>query len=411
MRVLVLTTRLPIPPWRGDQVRGFHHLRLLAPRHDITCCALLPRRPAATLVAAVEALGVRVVVERLGLLGALGALGRVAVGDPRPLQVLLYARHRARRRVAALIAHGGFDVIHAQLVRTAAYLPRGAHPPVVLDLIDALSVNLARRAALDHGVLAAIAAREADRLRRFERLLAAQVAQCLVVAPTERAAIGVPAIEVVPNGVDTEAFAFAEADRPHARVVFSGNLGYFPNVDAARWLVADIFPRIRAAVPAAELRLVGARPARAVRRLAARPGVTVLGNVPDMAAELAAAAIAIVPMRSGSGVQNKVLEAMAVGTAVVTTPGVAAALAAVPGEHLVVAEGAVGLADAVVALLRDRARARTMARAARALVERCYRWTDSARGVEAAWVRALGSGARPGATDPSGSCCAGSAVC
>lgn len=409
--MLVLTTRLPVPPWRGDQVRAYHHLRFLARRHDITCCALLPRWPPAALLAAVEDLGVRLVVERLGWGGALWSLGRAAVGDRRPLQVLLYARRRARRRVAALIADGRFDVIHAQLVRTAAYLPRGARPPVVLDLIDALSVNMARRARLERGPLGVIAAWEAGRLRRFERQVAARVAQCLVVAAGERAAIGVPTVEVVPNGVDTDAFAFVGADRPTARVVFAGNLGYFPNVDAAAWLAVDIFPRIRAAVPAAELRLVGARPARTVRRLAARPGVTVVGDVPNMAAEVAAAAVAIVPMRSGSGMQNKVLEAMAAGTAVVTTPAVASALAVTPGEHLVVAEGAAALAEAVVTLLQDRARARRMARAARALVERRYRWADSARGVEAAWERALGTTDRAGATDPPGSCCADPVVC
>ena len=99
--------------------------------------------------------------------------------------------------------------------------------------------------------------------------------------------------------------------------------------------------------------------------------------------------MAVIPVRAGSGLQNKVLEAMAAGTPVVTTPRAAAALDAEPGEHLLVAEDAAGLAAAALDLLRDPARARVLARAARALVERRYRWEDSAAGVEAAWQRAV----------------------
>ncbi len=387
MRVLFLATRLPVPPWRGDQVRAYHHLRLLAPAHDITCCALLTRPPPAGLRAEVEALGVHLVVVTLGMLGAVPALARVLVGDGRPLQVLLYARRRAATAVTRLVARGGFDVVHAQLVRAASYLPAGV--PAVVDLIDALSANFARRAASDRGPLGAAAAWEARRLAQFEPRVAAGAARVLVVSEAERAALGEARVTVVPNGVDTVAFPYREDGRLPGRIVFAGNLGYFPNVDAARWLARDIFPRVRAVVPAAELRLVGARPARAVRALAALPGVSLAVAVPAMAPELAAATVAVVPVRAGSGLQNKVLEAMAAGTPVVTTPRAAAALDAQPGEHLLVAEDAAGLAAAALDLLANAARARALARAARALVERRYRWEDSAEGVAAAWRHAV----------------------
>jgi len=277
--------------------------------------------------------------------------------------------------------------VHAQLVRAASYLPAGV--PAVVDLIDALSANFARRAASDRGPLGAAAAWEARRLAQFEPRVAAGAARVLVVSEAERAALGEARVTVVPNGVDTVAFPYREDGRLPGRIVFAGNLGYFPNVDAARWLARDIFPRVRAVVPAAELRLVGARPARAVRALAALPGVSLAVAVPAMAPELAAATVAVVPVRAGSGLQNKVLEAMAAGTPVVTTPRAAAALDAQPGEHLLVAEDAAGLAAAALDLLANAARARALARAARALVERRYRWEDSAEGVAAAWRHAV----------------------
>jgi sugar transferase (PEP-CTERM/EpsH1 system associated) len=385
----VLATRFPVPPWRGDQVRLYHHLRVLARRHEIVLAALALRAPEAAARAAVAALGVRVEVVPLGLLGAAPALSRALLGDPRPGQVLLYLRRRAVARVHALIAGGRFDVVHAQLVRAAPYLPPAGGPPAVVDLIDALSLGFTRRAMLGRGLGAQLAAWEARRLARFEQALLERVGAALVVSEEDRAALGAR-VRVVPNGVDTETLAYREEGRVAARLVFAGNLGYFPNVDAARWLAAEIFPRVRAAVPHATLRIVGARPARAVRRLAARPGVSVAGDVPAMAPELAAAAVAVIPLRAGAGMQNKVLEAMACGTPVVATPRAAAPLAVRPGEHLLVAEDAAGLAAATLALLRDPARARALARAARALVERCYRWEDSAAGVEAAWRASRG---------------------
>jgi sugar transferase (PEP-CTERM/EpsH1 system associated) len=385
--VLFVVTRFPLPPWRGDQVRAYHHLRLLAPRHEITCCALVTSPPPAAARAALEALGVRLEVVPLGLVGALPSLARVLIGDRRPLQVLLYARRRARARVAALVASGAFDVVHAQLVRSLSHLP--PHVPLVVDLIDALSANFARRAERERGPARALFRWEAARLARAETELVASGTPCLVVAESERRALGAEGdVRVVPNGVDTTAFAYRENGRPPARVVFAGNLGYFPNVDAAVWLGRDILPRIRASRSDVELRLVGARPAAAVRALASEARVSLAAAVPAMAPELAAATVTVIPLRAGSGLQNKVLEAMAVGTPVVATPQAVGGLDVRPGEHLLVAEEADGLAAATIALLRDPARARALARAARKLVEQRYRWEDSAAGVEAAWREA-----------------------
>lgn len=387
LKVLVLLTRLPVPPWRGDQVRAYHHLRLLAPRHDLTVGALVLGRVRPEHAAAVEALGVRLEMIPLGRLGALPALAAAAL-EPTPLQVLLYRRPQAVARVRALLARERFDVVHAQLVRTAAYWPAEATPPVVLDLVDALSENFARRAARERGPLARVWAVEQRRLGHYERLLTGRAAATLVVAEPDRRAVGGDRVRVVPNGVDLGTFPRIATGAVPGRIVFAGNLGYFPNVDAARWLVEEILPAVRRHMPEATVHLVGARPAHAVRALARRAGVTLAADVPAMAPQIASGAVTVIPMRSGSGMQNKVLEAMAVGTPVVTTPQVAAALAARDGEHLLLGDSTEELAARAAAILIDPARSAALAGAAHALVRQRYTWDASAAAVEAAWGEA-----------------------
>jgi glycosyltransferase involved in cell wall biosynthesis len=331
----------------------------------------------------------RVHVVPLGLAGAPTALLRAAT-DAAPLQVLLFRRRGPQAYVESLLGGEPFDVVHAQLVRTAAYWPPAGGPPVVLDLVDALSENFARRARRDRGPLAWVSSVEGRRLARAEQALVARAAVTLVVAEPDRRAIVAGSVRVVPNGVDPEQFPPADGARVAGRIVFGGNLGYFPNVDAARWLVEEILPAVRARVPDATVRLVGARPTRVVRALAARPGVSLAADVPSMAAELGLATVAVIPMRSGSGLQNKVLEAMAVGTPVVTTPQVAAGLVADAAGALALGTTAAELAGATAALLGDEAPRRALVSAGHALVATHYRWETSAAAVEHAWLEARG---------------------
>ena len=390
MRVLFLVTRFPVPPWRGDQVRAYHQIQQLARRHDITLAALCAVPPTATMRAAVEAWGVRIAVVPLRTVGRMSALANVLIGDRRPLQTLWYEQPAAHRAVDQLLAVGRFDLVHAQLVRTAAYLPRGASPPVVLDFVDALSANMARRAAHSRGPIGWVSSLEARRLLRYERELLDRVAAAVVVAREDADLIAPGRVAVVPNGVDAERFPFAAGHRERPRIVFGGNLGYFPNIDAATWLACDIFPLIRAAVPSAELRLVGARPSRAVRLLGNLPGVTVAGDVPSMGDELASARVALLPMRAGTGLQNKVLEALAVGTPVVATSRAIAALAVQPGEHVLVESSAAGLARAATTLLSDPEAGSALAVAGRRLIDTHYLWPTAADALEAVWLQAAG---------------------
>jgi glycosyltransferase involved in cell wall biosynthesis len=156
--------------------------------------------------------------------------------------------------------------------------------------------------------------------------------------------------------------------------VFVGHLGVFHNVDAAVHLANEILPRVRLARPEVELLIVGAQPTAAVRSLGRRPGVTVTGYVEDLNAVLNRATVFVAPLRFAAGVQNKVLEAMAAGRPVVTSPLVARGLGAEVGRHLLAADDAVEFADQVLALLADETRQAAIGAAGRAFVAERYRW-------------------------------------
>ena len=151
-------------------------------------------------------------------------------------------------------------------------------------------------------------------------------------------------------------------------------MDYLPNVDAAVWFSTEVWPAVRARFPAAEFRVVGRNPAAAVRRLAALPGVVVTGTVPDVRPLVSSAAVVVAPLRLARGVQNKVLEALAMGRAVVASPQALAALGAIPGEHLLAAATAAEWAAAVGGLLADPARCRELGASGRAYVERHHHW-------------------------------------
>ena len=185
---------------------------------------------------------------------------------------------------------------------------------------------------------------------------------------------------MIPNGVDPDAFPYREPDasRPPT-VIFFGNLGYFHNVRPATFLAGGVMSRVRSGHPGAMLRLAGARPAAAVRRLIGTDGVEVVADPDEMAPLLHSAAVAAIPMFSGSGMKNKVLEAFSAGTPVVANATAIDGIeGAVAGEHFLLAEGEEETAAAIVALLDDPGERIRLARAARAVVTDLYSWERQA---------------------------------
>ena len=391
MRILFIAARLPDPLTRGYEVRAWQQIRLLARRHAITLVAYTFGNPRPAALARVHALCAEVHTVPLGLPGmAAGVLRGLTSG--RPLQTAIHDTPRMRHLVQRILRERRHDVVHVQMARMTALLDGVATPPRVVDLIDALSVNMARRRTLDRGPTRWLASVEQSRLADLERTLCRTWERALVASRADRAAIGdFPNLRVNSNAVDLEHFVRHTGPRRERAVVFSGNLGYFPNVDGAVWFARELLPRVRTAFPGTTLTLVGARPARAVRELAALgPHVELLGEVPDVAPYIGRASVAVAPLRGGSGQALKVLEAMASGTPVVATSRAVEGVDATDGVHLRIADDAAAFADAVVALLRDAGERQRLADAARALVETRYGWDVPVAALEAIYAEIAG---------------------
>ena len=396
MRLLFLTGRFPYPLLRGDQLRAFHQIRILGPRHRVTLASFVASPPSAEEHGALAAYCERIVAVPLGRASMGWNLVRHALSGL-PLQAALYGDAAMTRALRGLGEGGEYDVVHVQLARMAVHLSSCPARARVVDLVDALSLGMERRAARERPPLRWAASLEARRLRDHERRVVAEVDEAVVTSPVDRDALGAPPnVAVVPNGVDTVRFPFGRGPREPGLVVFTGNLGYFANADAVAWFADRVLPLLRRSLPAVRFEVVGARPPRALRRLARAGAFTLVGPVADLGERLRSAQAAVAPLQAGSGQSNKTLEALASGTPAVVSPLAAAGLEARDGEHLLVAASPEDFAAAVARVLEDRALADRLAVAGRALVESVYTWERSVERLEAAYARALEKAVRRG---------------
>lgn len=375
MEILFIASRFPAATGRGDQVRGFHQLRLLARDHRITLLA--PSGPGSKAEEATRALCADVVTFPSSSARTLIRLPKALVSRA-PIQNRIHYDPRLGREAARLVRERKFDIAHVQLIRAAPAIDLVRESvPVVLDMIDALSLNMARRAARSRGLVAAMARHEAARVAEYERYIIGRCDRAVISSEVDRSTLGpIQSIGVVPNGIDLRIEAAGRARIP-CRIVFTGTMNYFPNIDAGRWFAEAVFPSIQKRIPEAQLDIIGPEPTAAVRALASNPSIRVIGFVPHIAEHIAGASVAVAPMRSGSGTQFKVLEAMAVGTPVVATPLAVAGLTALPGVRLHVAEGADDFANEVCWVLQNESECAKIAADTMHAVRSAYSWEAS----------------------------------
>jgi glycosyltransferase involved in cell wall biosynthesis len=233
-----------------------------------------------------------------------------------------------------------------------------------------------RRAYRDSWYLKPLLENEASRLKKYERSIFSDFDHATIISETDRDFIDHPEknkIKIIPNGIDTDFFYPVKADKKYD-LVFVGNMNYAPNIDGAEYLVQEIIPLVQETIPDIKVLLAGAKPHRRVQKLAQQNHVDITGWVDDIRDSYAAARLFIAPMRIGSGLQNKLLEAMAMKMACITTPIANISLGAKPGKEIMVGENARELADHIVLLLSQKQQQKQIAENGYLFVRSRFSW-------------------------------------
>jgi sugar transferase (PEP-CTERM/EpsH1 system associated) len=391
--LLLLTQRLPYPPIKGEKIRQFHILQYLRQWYDIHLGCLVDEPADWRHVDAVRALCKDTHIARIDpRLARISCLYGFLTGEP--LSVTFFHDRGLQQWVQQVSEQVRPTVTFVISSNMAPYVLDLRHSGfLVVDLVDIDSEKWRAYAAMGKGPMRFIYAREARKVADLERRLAATCDLASFVSDAEAALFRtmVPGqaekVVGVSNGVDFHYFDQASDypvvyDPALPTFVFTGTMDYLPNVDAVTWFATESLPLIRQCHTAAQFYVVGANPIPAVQALAHCPGVHVTGRVADVRPYVAYAVACVAPMRIARGIQNKVLEAMAMAKPVIVTPDALEGIEAEPGRDVVLKQDAEGIAVAACELIEQPEMAATIGAAARRLVVECYDWPSRLAGYD-----------------------------
>lgn len=390
-RILYLVHRTPYPPNRGHRIRSFHWLDYLSQRAELDLAFLADAPISQEHLDQLRARSQQMTWVRTTHFGQ-RLRGIISLLRGRSATEAAFNSRRLRATLRTWVAQKSYDWIIAYCSSMASYLKRlpAAPPQCVVDLVDVDSQKWLDYAETTAGPSSLLYRTEGNRLRRFERELD-RMARFLVFVTEEESRLyrrfhATEKIRVVENGVDLAYFnpdvtKFSDFNGVLLRLVFVGAMDYYPNVDGVRWFIQEVWPRIRDQGQLV-FEIVGAGAKKDLAHLISKtPGVRLIGDVPDVRPYLRGS-IGVIPLRIARGLQNKVLEAMAMGCPVVASPVALEGLDVRVGEDVLSARTADEWVAQLTQLIRSPAMRRELGIAARARIENRYRWSDRLKVLE-----------------------------
>jgi polysaccharide biosynthesis protein PslH len=382
--ILFLAHRTPYPPDRGDKIRSWNILKRLAKIAPVHVAALLDPEDTTDDLQALRNVAASLTLVPCAKSKLKGALVGLATGQSASVAALRSSGFQAR--VDALLAGHPIQAIYAYSGQMAQFVRPGGKVRFVMDFVDMDSAKFATFAEQGRGLVAWANAQESVRLLQYEKNVSEYADLALFVSEAEAAlfraktGLGPEKVRALDNGIDLDRYTpnhpirVSMGTAEGSLIVFTGQMDYRPNVDAVTAFARETLPLIRALLPDTSFAIVGRAPTPAVTALADFPGVIITGAVPDTRDWIARADVVVAPLKLARGIQNKVLEAMAMAKPVVASTPAAEGIDAAPGTELLIADSPREQADAILTLFANPAKAKALAQAARARMEARYGW-------------------------------------
>ena len=395
MKILFLSPTVPFPLTDGGRIRVFNLLKQIAVKNEVTLLALETQTTDADGVAELRQLGIQV-----HLVPNAPTLPRVSFGTlvkaflkRQPITVARYDIPAYRQKFRELIAIQTFDLVHYEMFHIAQFHTE-THLPGVLSQQNVDSAIWRRLCSETANPLYKFAYwTQQLAFQRYERVLSPKFDAVTCTSDIDAAVFQQHctenAIEIIPNGVDITHYRPDFTTEAPAHLIYIGSMDWYPNEDAVAFFADEVLPRIQEKVPDVAFSIVGGNPSARVQKLAERDGIIVTGRVPEIKPYFAEATVFVVPLRIGSGTRLKILEALAMGKAIVSTTVGAEGLDLKDGAEIFIADEPTAFADAVTRLLTDAQLRRRIGENGRSRVEQDYDWRSIGEKLHALYTKIL----------------------
>lgn len=378
MKLFVLLSRFPYPLEKGDKLRAFHQIRELAASFEIHLVCLTDKKIDKAWEAEVKQYCRTLHIFKLNKALIYLNTAKQFFTD-KPYQVGYFYQHAIQRKINQLIADIRPDHIYCQLIRTAEYVKNFQHIPKTIDYMDALAKGMLRRSEIARGIRKQLFQSEARRLGAYENRIFDYFNHHTIISAQDRKLIQHPSaqqIAVIENGIGPEFLDYSTQHEKKYDLIFIGNLNYPPNIECAEFIAKQLVPELKKRGLSPSVLISGANPHQRLLKLATDQ-IAIRGWVPDIRTSYCSGRIFVAPLFIGTGLQNKLLEAMALGLPCITTSLVNNALGAAEGKELLIGENASEFADAVEKLIASPAMASDLATAGKNFVASTYSWKKS----------------------------------